>query len=84
VRKELLVHAIHLSEVRHIVQKDVDLDDLCDIWASFLEDGDDVVAAGGGFISDGAFNEVALIVSGDLAGDVDLGSCNYGLGLEVC
>lgn len=84
VRKELLIYAVHLSEVRHVVQKDIDLDDLCDVRAGFLEDGDDVIAAGGCFIGDGAFNEVALVVGRDLAGDVDLGSCDYGLGLEVC
>jgi hypothetical protein len=84
MRKELLIHAIHLGEIRHIIQKHVDLDHLCDVGASFFEDCDDVIAAGGGFIGDRTLDEVALVVGRDLAGDVDLGSCNYGLGLEVC
>jgi len=84
MRKELLIHAIHLGEVCHIVQEHIDLDHLCDVGASFFEDCDDVIAAGGGFIGDRALDEVALVVGRDLAGDVDLGSCDYGLGLEVC
>ena len=56
MRKVLLEHAVHLGEVRHVVEKHVYFDDFLDRRVGFLQDGQDVLAALGGFVRDVAFD----------------------------
>lgn len=79
--KVLLVRAVHLAEVGHVVEEDIDLDDARDVAAGFGEDGNDVLAAHLGLVGDATLNEVSILVGGDLAGDVDGRACNDGLAL---
>jgi hypothetical protein len=72
VHKELLIGSVHLSKVGHIGQEDVDLDNLGHLGTGGGQDGLDVVAAGLGEFADGASDEGAGGVGGDLAGDEDL------------
>ena len=81
VRKVLLEHAVHLGEVRHVVQKHVYFDDLLDRGVGLLQDGEDVLAALRGLVGDAAADQGAGFVGGDLARDVDVGAGDYGLGL---
>lgn len=83
VHKELLVGSIHLGEVSHIRQENVDLDDLGDVRARGAQDRGDVVAAGLGEFADVAGHQGAGGVGGDLAGDEDLAVGADGLGLYV-
>lgn len=82
MRKVLLVDAVHLPKVGHVVQEDVALDDARDVAAGRRQDGLDVLAALGRLVGDAAFGEVAVLVGGDLAGDVDGWAGDDGLGLE--
>lgn len=79
--KVLLEDAVHLGEVRHVVQEHVHLDDLVDGRAGFLQDGQDVLAALRGLVRDAAGDQGAGFVGGDLARDVDVGAGDYGLRL---
>lgn len=81
VGKVLLEHAVHLGEVRHVVQEHVHLDDFLNGRVGFLQDGQDVLAALGGFVGDAAGDQGAGFVGGDLARDEDVGAGDYGLGL---
>lgn len=72
VHKELLIGSIHLSKVGHVSEEHVDLDDLGHLGAGSGQNGLDVVAAGLGEFADGAGDEGAGGVGGDLAGDEDL------------
>ena len=65
-------HAVHLGEMRHVVQENVHLDDFLDRRVGFLQDGQDVLAALGGLVGDVAFDQGAGFVGGDLAGDEDV------------
>lgn len=53
MRKELLIRSIHLREVIHASQEHIDLDDLRDIGAGFLEDGGQVLDTEFGHLGDG-------------------------------
>lgn len=77
----LLEDAVHLGKVGHVVEEDVDLDDLLDRGVGFFQDGDDVLAALGGLVGDVALDQGASLVGGDLAGDEDIGTGDDGLGL---
>lgn len=81
VREELLKHAVHLGEVCHVVEEDVDLDDVLDGCVGLLQDGDDVLAAQCCLVGDAALDQGAGLVGGDLAGDEDVGPGDDGLGL---
>lgn len=70
------------GKVGHVGQEGVDLDDLADGRAGLLEDGLEVGDAGGRLLLDGALDQVALGVAGDLAGAVDGGGGLDGLGLR--
>ena len=67
LRKLLETH----REVGHVGDEDVDLDDLVDAGAGLLQHGLEVLAALGRLLLDGARDEVAVLVGGDLAGAVD-------------
>ena len=69
------------GKVGHVSQEGVDLDDLLDGRAGLLEDGLEVGNAGGRLLLDGALDQVALGIAGDLAGAVDGGGGLDGLGL---
>lgn len=72
VHKELLIGSIHLREIGHIGQKYIDLDDLGHVGARGGQDRLDVVAAGLGEFANGAGDQGARGVGGDLARDEDL------------
>jgi hypothetical protein len=59
----------------------IDTDYLANRRASRIEDSLDVIAASLGLGLDIAFNEVAVLVCGDLAGEEDLAVSLDGLGL---
>jgi hypothetical protein len=84
MRKVLLVNAVHLSEVRHVVEEDVDLDDSLDSDTRLPQYPHDILAAHLRLIRNGALDQIALCVGGDLARDEDVGACDDGLGLEGC
>ena len=79
--KVLLENAVHLSEVRHVVKEDIDLDNLLNGCVGLLQDGDDVLAALCGLVGDAALDQGTGLVRGDLAGDEDLGTGDDGLRL---
>jgi len=68
--------------VCHVGQEDVALDDLFNRRAGLLEDGLEVGNAGGRLLLDGALDEVALGVAGDLSRAVDGVGRFDGLGLN--
>lgn len=70
------------SKVVHVVEEDVDLDNLVDVRASSHENGLEVADASSGLLLDGALNQVALGVKMDLARAVDRCWGLDGLGLE--
>lgn len=59
------------GEVGHVGDEDVDLDDLGDGGTGLLEDGLEVLDALAGELLDGARDDVAVDVGGDLARAVD-------------
>jgi hypothetical protein len=77
----LLKDAVHLSEVCHVVEEDIDLDDLLNGCVGLLQDGNDVLAALCGLVGDATLDQGAGLVGGDLAGDEDLRTGDDGLGL---
>ena len=79
--KVLLEDAIHLGEMCHIVEENVDLDDLLDRSIGFLQNGNDVLAALCCLIGDAALDQSAGLVGRDLARDENLGAGDDGLGL---
>ena len=78
----LLVLAIHLSKVAHVREEDGGLDNLGDGRAGLLNDGLDVLAALSRLLGDGALDEGAVRLEGDLAGAVDSSRGLDGLGLR--
>lgn len=70
------------SKVGHVGQEGVDLDHLLDGRASLLKDGLEVANAGSRLLLDGALNQIALGIAGDLARAVDGGGGLDGLGLR--
>lgn len=70
------------GKVGHVGQEDVALDDLFDRRAGLLEDSLEVGNAGSCLLLDGALDEVALGVTGDLARAVDGVGRLDGLGLH--
>ena len=54
-------------EVGHVGDKDIDLDDLFDAGASLLENGLEVLDALRRLLLDGALDQVAVDVGGNLA-----------------
>ena len=59
------------SKVTHIREEDVDFDDLLDGRAGLLKDSFQVADALASLLLDGALNQVALRVAGDLTRAVD-------------
>jgi hypothetical protein len=82
VRKVLLEDTIHLSEVRHVVEEHVDLDNAIHLDARLRQDANNVLAALLRLVCDATFDQVALGVGGDLARDEYGGACDDGLGLR--
>lgn len=70
------------SKVVHVVEEDVDLDNLVDVRASSHKNGLEVADASSGLLLDGALDQVALGVKMDLARAVDCRWRLDGLGLE--
>ena len=70
------------GEVGHVGQEGVDLDHLLDGRARLLEDSLEVGDAGSRLLLDGALNQVALGITGDLARAVDGAGRLDGLGLR--
>jgi hypothetical protein len=83
VGEELLISSVHLGEVGHISEEDIDLDNLVDAGPGSVNNGLDIVAAGLCLFADVALDEVAGSVSGDLAGDEELAVGTDGLGLKT-
>ena len=79
VGEVLLVHAVHLGEVCHVVEEDVDLDDPVHGNTRLGENTLDVLTAHLGLVCDASLDQVALGIGGDLTGDEDMGACNNGL-----
>ena len=69
------------GKVGHVGDEDINLDNLLNRRAGLLQDGLQVLDAGGGLLLDRTFDEIALYVTGDLAGAVDGGLSLDGLGL---
>jgi hypothetical protein len=67
--------------MRHVVQKDIDLDNLRDVGAGLGQDRLDVLAAGGRLHGDAARHERAAWLAGDLARDEDESRGGDGLGV---
>ena len=82
VRKPLLVLFVHLGEIGHIDQKHIDLDDPVEAGPGGREHGGEVGDAAAGFVGDGAGDEGAGGVGGDLARAVDCCWGADGLGLR--
>lgn len=80
----LAILLIHLLEMLHIIQEYTNSDDLAKLGSTSLEDGLDVLDALGCFLANGTFDQGTLLVGGELAGDPDLGSGFYGLGVWCC
>jgi hypothetical protein len=82
--EKLLIRSVHLCEVVHASEEDIDLDDFVEGGTSFFKDGRKVVDAefghlgyGGGWLSE----DLAGGRAGNLAGAVDCLGCGNGLGL---
>lgn len=84
MRKPLRILLIHLLEMRHIVQEHTNSDDLAQLGSSSLDDGLDVLTALSCFLADGAFDQFAVLVGGELAGYPDLAIGFDGLGVGCC
>lgn len=69
------------GKVGHVGQEGIDLDHLLDGRAGLLEDSLEVGNAGGRLLLDGALDQVALGVTGNLARAVDGSMGLNGLGL---
>lgn len=67
----ILVLAVQLREICHVRQEHIHLDHLLERGVGGGENRFDVGAAGGGFLGDGAGDEVAGWGGGDLARNVD-------------
>lgn len=86
MREELLVRAVHLSEVVHSGDEHVDLDDLLERGSSGLENGRQVGDALLGHLGDGVGGQGEDLAGGsawDLAGAVDGGAGLDGLGVRA-
>lgn len=70
------------SKVVHVIEEDVDFDNLVDVRASSHENGLEVADASSGLLLDGAPDQVALGVKMNLARAVDCCWRLDGLGLE--
>lgn len=79
----LLVDAVHLGEVVHGGQEDVDLDNLADVGAGGGEHGLDVGDAALGQLADAAGQDLAAWRARDLPGAVDGGGGGDGLGVRA-
>lgn len=79
--KPLRILLIHLLEMLHVIQEDTNSDDLADLGSTGLKDGLDILTALSCFLADGAFDQGAFFVGGELAGDPDLGGGFDGLGV---
>lgn len=71
------------GEVGHVGQEGIDLDHLLDGRAGLLEDSLEVGNASGSLLLDGALDQVALGIAGNLARAVDGGGGLDGLGLLI-
>lgn len=79
VGKPLLILSIHLGEVGHVGDENANFDDLVHGATGGFEDGLEVLAALGRLGGDGAVDEVAGGVGGDLARAPDLAGSLDGL-----
>ena len=80
--EEFLICSIHLSEVVHSRQENVDFHDLADIGSRSFEDGRQIVDAEFGHFGDrGGLEgeEGARGIAGDLSGTVDRRRCSDSL-----
>ena len=82
MRKVLAIRLVHLLEVRHVIQEDVDLDHALDRAACLIQDRLDVLAALSCLFADVAFHELAVWCAWDLAGDEDGAAGDDGLRLS--
>lgn len=69
------------SKVGHIGEEGIDLDHLLNTRTSLLQYGLQVGDAGSRLLLDGALDEIALGIAGDLSRTVDGSRCLDGLGL---
>jgi hypothetical protein len=69
----LLVLLVHLGEVTHVGQEDVDLDDFLDRSSGLLKNGLQVLEAQCCLLSNGTLNQVPLSVEMNLTRAVDCG-----------
>ena len=83
MRKVLGVRLVHLGEVGHVGQEDVDLDHACDIRARLLENSLDALAARLRLLGNATGDKGAGLVGGDAARDVDVGARDDGVGLSL-
>ena len=83
MRKVLPIRLIHLLEMRHIVQEDVNLDDALDGATRLIQDRLDVLAALRCLVADVAFDQLAVGCTGDLTGDEDCAAGDDSLGLSL-
>lgn len=79
VGEKLLILRIHLGEVRHVIEEDIDTDDLANGRSGGIEDGLDVVTASLGLGCDVTLDKAAVLVRGDLAREENLAICLDGL-----
>lgn len=70
------------SKVVHVIEEDVDFDNLVDVRTSSHENGLEVADASSGLLLDGALDQVALGVKMNLARAIDCRWRLDGLGLE--
>lgn len=77
---------ISYRKVGHVGDEDVDLYNLLDAGTSSCENSLQVLDAGGSLLLDGTLNQVALDITGDLAGAVDggWGLDSVGLNTDLC
>lgn len=82
VGEPLAVLLVHGSKVVHVIEEDVDFDNLVDVRTSSHENGLEVADASSGLLLDGALDQVALGVKMNLARAIDCRWRLDGLGVR--